>query len=529
MAALKARPLVWVQRRFCKKMTPKEDMIDGLWDKDEDYSFARLPVDTKNIEKVFISKLFSCAKRPNILFPIDSRQLKVLSEPLEFYQCLMVSRHIVSTLHNKMVFFRQDMIRQSKKRIVISALYLGTGKLERQLVQCIAEQALKYPDLKIKFLFDYNRGNRPDFSQENPLEFDASTRQIVEPLAARADVAFFLSPVYSNPFYKQFILGSSPLNELVSLQHIKCYIFDDNIICSGANLSHTYFTNRQDRYICLKSSELCNYLSEALQLLIDRSFLLDEKGNLSLNPKSIHHPLDWASQKKIKKSFTYALNEIQKKYEKPFEVLTKHDSFISPYFQMRCLGVEEDYRLTQTLFTTVQGLPNPCLSSGYFNPHIDHALQLINHTGTHALEILAPSCSTNGFAGSRGFKKYIPYAYNYRMLNFVRYLGSLGTHLRVKLYERPGWTYHAKGFWCDIDRDTFITIFGSSNFGYRSVERDLELQFLLVTRKRFVKHFFHQEREKIWKFAVDTDDIKLELKDIPIFAKIVGTLGKHLL
>ena len=40
-------------------------------------------------------------------------------------------------------------------------------------------------------------------------------------------------------------------NEVVGVQHMKIYIFDDELILSGANLSNTYFTDRQDRYLML--------------------------------------------------------------------------------------------------------------------------------------------------------------------------------------------------------------------------------------------------------------------------------------
>lgn len=33
-------------------------------------------------------------------------------------------------------------------------------------------------------------------------------------------------------------------NELIGIQHMKLYMFDDSIIISGANLSQDYFTNR---------------------------------------------------------------------------------------------------------------------------------------------------------------------------------------------------------------------------------------------------------------------------------------------
>ena len=37
------------------------------------------------------------------------------------------------------------------------------------------------------------------------------------------------------------------MNEVVGVNHLKVYLFDDDVILSGANLSNTYFTNRQDR------------------------------------------------------------------------------------------------------------------------------------------------------------------------------------------------------------------------------------------------------------------------------------------
>lgn len=40
-------------------------------------------------------------------------------------------------------------------------------------------------------------------------------------------------------------------NEVVGVQHMKIYVFDDQLILSGANLSNTYFTDRQDRYLVL--------------------------------------------------------------------------------------------------------------------------------------------------------------------------------------------------------------------------------------------------------------------------------------
>lgn len=41
------------------------------------------------------------------------------------------------------------------------------------------------------------------------------------------------------------------MNEVVGLQHVKVYKIDQRVIISGANLSQTYFHDRQDRYYVL--------------------------------------------------------------------------------------------------------------------------------------------------------------------------------------------------------------------------------------------------------------------------------------
>jgi hypothetical protein len=38
----------------------------------------------------------------------------------------------------------------------------------------------------------------------------------------------------------------------MGVQHTKVYVCDDTVILSGANLSHDYFTNRQDRYVVVR-------------------------------------------------------------------------------------------------------------------------------------------------------------------------------------------------------------------------------------------------------------------------------------
>jgi CDP-diacylglycerol--glycerol-3-phosphate 3-phosphatidyltransferase len=60
-------------------------------------------------------------------------------------------------------------------------------------------------------------------------------------------------------------LNESPLREVFGIHHMKFYIFDNDVIITGANLSEDYFTTRQDRYFIIKNApELANYICDLL-------------------------------------------------------------------------------------------------------------------------------------------------------------------------------------------------------------------------------------------------------------------------
>ncbi|KAK9906499.1 hypothetical protein WJX75_002957 [Coccomyxa subellipsoidea] len=55
------------------------------------------------------------------------------------------------------------------------------------------------------------------------------------------------------------------VSEVVGVCHLKAYIFDDDIMISGANLSNTYFSMRQDRYFIIRNAKL---LSQHIRSLV---------------------------------------------------------------------------------------------------------------------------------------------------------------------------------------------------------------------------------------------------------------------
>lgn len=67
-------------------------------------------------------------------------------------------------------------------------------------------------------------------------------------------------------------------------------------------------------------------------------------------------------------------------------------------------------------------------------------------------------------------------------------------------YEKQGWTYHAKGVWYYLPGESLptMTLIGSSNFGERSVNRDLESQVCIVTSNRALRSRLHAECQRLY-------------------------------
>ena len=58
------------------------------------------------------------------------------------------------------------------------------------------------------------------------------------------------------------------VSEIIGVCHLKAYVFDNDVLLSGANLSTIYFTKRQDRYFLFKGMDhLANFIRTLIQAL----------------------------------------------------------------------------------------------------------------------------------------------------------------------------------------------------------------------------------------------------------------------
>ncbi|GAA5866324.1 hypothetical protein JCM3774_006616 [Rhodotorula dairenensis] len=192
-------------------------------------------------------------------FPASGHDVRVLNEPAEFYQTLL------------------SKIRTAKRRIFIASLYIG--KEEKELVQTLHEALRANPDLHLTVLVDYLRSTRE-------LPRAVSSASLLGSLAAafpdRVDLRLFHTPALHG---WQRRLVPKRFNEGWGLQHMKCYGFDDDVIMSGANLSHDYFTNRTDRYIEFRAHPpLADFFHSLLALTGAYSFRVTASDTSTMYP-----------------------------------------------------------------------------------------------------------------------------------------------------------------------------------------------------------------------------------------------------
>ncbi|KAK6626002.1 hypothetical protein RUM43_006306 [Polyplax serrata] len=379
-------------------------------------------------------------------------------------------------------------INKANNRIVLSSLYLGTGHLEKDLVQAIQKRLSEKPNLVVKILLDCTRGSRGQ----------STSRQMVLPLLANhsdsCSVSLYQTASLQGPLTA---LLPTKYKEIVGLHHIKIYAFDDNFIITGANLSTDYFTNRQDRYMFIKGSqELTDFVEGLVDKISEFSFHLNSNNTLTLG--------DNCPPLKDKKNFNFAASSAIRNYYDSFIGKGKigdEDTVIFPLLEMGPFGIHTDSTITTKILEQYQEDAQVFLTTGYFNLTNSYIDTIIDKSKAK-YKILMAHPMANGFYKAKFPAGGIPDAYTYLASSFLKQIIRHKQTNRIKIFEykRPNWTYHAKGLWVNTEEIElpFITMVGSPNFGERSVNHDLECQFLLATADEKLQCDLYEERKLLY-------------------------------
>ncbi|KAL7010185.1 CDP-diacylglycerol--glycerol-3-phosphate 3-phosphatidyltransferase [Cystobasidiomycetes sp. EMM_F5] len=189
------------------------------------------------------------------------------------------------------------------------------------------------------------------------------------------------------------------------------------------------------------------------------------------------------------------------------------DTLVQPFLQMGPYGIlQETDTVIPALLTEAGNDEETRLdwTSGYFSVRKSCRQALINTPGPVRIVCAAPE--SNGFYQSAGFSKYIPPAYTYLERLFWEEVKKQNKADSLNLLEwrRSGWTYHAKGIWLSRgSQSPFLTSIGSSNYGYRSATRDIEINLVIQTSSQDLQKALQAEVESIVEHAVDKVDDEL--------------------
>lgn len=100
--------------------------------------------------------------------------------------------------------------------------------------------------------------------------------------------------------------------------------------------------------------------------------------------------------------------------------------------------------------------------------------------------------------------------------------------IRFWEYQRQGWTFHGKGLWAKFEGESvpYITMAGSSNFGNRSVYRDMEAQLtILTTNERLAKQLDAEERNFLeYSEKVVSSTYKDPSRKVPLWVFLIRSL-----
>ncbi|KAL3967938.1 E3 ubiquitin-protein ligase [Sarotherodon galilaeus] len=455
-------------------------------------------------------------------FRVPGSHVHILTSPDQFYQAM------------------KARIKTAQRRVVMASLYLGTGQLEQELVDCM-EEALQRsqdnsqsPDLKVSILLDYTRGSRGKIN----------SRTMLLPLLQRFTSQMRVS-LYHTPDLRGLLrlLVPQRFNETIGVQHIKVYLFDDSIIISGANLSDSYFTNRQDRYVLLENCrEVADFFCDLVEAVGDVSLQLQPDDSVTMLEGMVHpykgnrQDFSAVARKRIMEVVNSAhirqrlLNQSEDSEDEGMSE-AEEDTWVFPLVQMKPLGIRVDEQVTQRLLTDAGSESTVFLTSGYFNLTRAY-MRLVLKAGA-SYRILTASPEVNGFFGAKGVAGAIPAAYTHIARQFYKQVCQGGQQERVHLHEyhRPQWTFHAKGLWYYLqgqDRPC-LTLIGSPNFGYRSVHRDLEAQIAIVTENEELQSQLQEEQEMLYRRSTEVSTSTFERPDrhVKLWVKLVTPLIKN--
>merc|ERR1719320_498594 len=195
------------------------------------------------------------------------------------------------------------------------------------------------------------------------------------------------------------------------------------------------------------------------------------------------------------------------------------------------LKVNHDSEITRQFLRTVMARGDRVkFATGYFNPTDEYLETILAHQDPSSrVDIVMAHPEANSFHNAP-FPLYgVPFVYTSLANRFFDV--SSRDHVHMYEYRRPGWTFHCKGLWVyEPGQDLpFATMVGSPNFGYRSVEKDLEAQLTVFTKNRSLQKALHHEQARVFEQSqrVTKDTFQRTDRLAPLWVKAISGIARR--
>ncbi|KPI93020.1 CDP-diacylglycerol--glycerol-3-phosphate 3-phosphatidyltransferase, mitochondrial [Papilio xuthus] len=426
-------------------------------------------------------------------FPVNSSKVNIITDPGKFYDTLC------------------ERFKNANRRISVASLYIGTGDLEKKLLDITRENLMSNKTLKLDVLLDYQRGTRGELNSRSMVQ------ELVKVAQDQCKLSLYQTPRLQGSWSK---LLPARYNEILGLQHMKLYITDDSVLLSGANCSNDYFQKRQDRYIEIEDVDLANFYQELIDEVTKFSKQDCSKNETQYSKETLI--------KDVNKNIVSLIDKWKKKQTMKLSSANDgtKDTWVFPLIQMGEFDITQDEDATCNILSSAPKGSYLRLATGYFNLTENYANTLLKICKAN-ISLLMAHPNANGFLGAAGPAGGIPHAYSLIAQKFWERVVDTNQASRILMleYERPEWTFHAKGLWYYPPGSSrpWATVIGSANLGERSVKRDLEAQAAIFTISPQLQERLHKECEMLHLHAAECG-AALQSRQTPLWVQATVSL-----
>ncbi|MGB5446922.1 MAG: CDP-diacylglycerol--serine O-phosphatidyltransferase [Psychromonas sp.] len=370
--------------------------------------------------------------------------------------------------------FKAELLKQisaAKYRIYLAALYLENDQAGEEILLALYQAKKITPSLEVVVCVDYHRAQRGLIGGGKSEATNATWYQEV----AKAE-----------GFGVQIIGIPVKRKELFGVQHLKGFVFDDQVLYSGASFNNIYLNNndkyRLDRYWLIKNNKLADSLVHFLQVNF-----LESDAVATLNNEVI---ADFPSLKTAHKIFSHHLKTAAYAFDGEFFT---EQLAVTPLFGLGARKnklnntIRKIFQSTQQeliLFTPYFNLPRAIARD--INALLDRGVQLTLVVGDKtANDFYIPDDLPFKTIGG------LPYLYESNLKKFTKkYQHAIyNKQLNIHLWKDHNNSFHLKGIYAD---QRFVMLTGH-NLNPRAWRLDIENALLLDDPQQEIKPLLDRE------------------------------------